>query len=124
MQLSAVRIGVRDLREAREFYSSVLGLELMHDGIQHGYLIFDSRGIRIILDSVPADAPDDEQAFVGRFTGVSFEVEDISAQFRRLVAGGVHFVQAPEKQFWGGTLATFEDPSSNQLQLVQYASGR
>lgn len=121
MRLSAVRIGARDLREARDFYGSVLGLELTNDGIQYGYCIFVSSGIRIILDSVPPDAPEDEQAFVGRFTGVSFEVEDIGAEFRRMVTGGVHFVQAPEKQFWGGTLATFEDPSGNQLQLVQYA---
>ena len=120
MKLSAVRIGVRDLVEARDFYANVLGLELSVDGIQDGYCIFVSQGIRIIFDAVPPDGPADELEFVGRFTGISFEVDSIVDAHRRLAARGVTFIQTPEKQFWGGWLATFEDPSGNQLQLVEY----
>jgi uncharacterized glyoxalase superfamily protein PhnB len=57
---------------------------------------------------------------VGRFTGLSFAVEDIAATHARLVAADVPFAGPPQKQFWGGTLATLTDPAGNQLQLVQY----
>ena len=56
---------------------------------------------------------------MGRFTGLSFPVEDIHAKYRQLSAAGVEFSGEPERQYWGGWLATFKDPSGNGLQLVQ-----
>ncbi|MFT3957121.1 MAG: VOC family protein [Piscinibacter sp.] len=35
-----------------------------------------------------------------------------------LVGKGVRFTGPPERQFWGGVLATFSDPDGNQLQIV------
>jgi lactoylglutathione lyase len=32
----------------------------------------------------------------------------------------VHFTGLPEKQQWGGVLATMQDPAGNELQLVQH----
>jgi uncharacterized glyoxalase superfamily protein PhnB len=32
---------------------------------------------------------------------------------------GVAFTGEPEKQFWGGTLATFKDPAGNELQICE-----
>ena len=81
--------------------------------------IFDCGGVRLVVEAVPADAPADEQALVGRFTGLSLAVGDIDAEHRRLAALGVRFTGAPERQFWGGWLATFCDPAGNELQLVQ-----
>jgi predicted enzyme related to lactoylglutathione lyase len=121
MDLSAIRIFVRELTPARLFYERVLGLSLIHDGSQHGFCSFRSGGVDIIVEAVAADAPEDDQALVGRFTGISFAVADVHAECLRLEAQGAAFTGAPEKQFWGGWLATFEDPAGNQLQLVQLA---
>lgn len=122
MDLSAVRIFVRELSLTTAFYSELLGLELTHDGSPSGYCLFVSKGVRIILETVDASADAEDQALIGRATGISFEVKDIDAEYRRMSARGVPFVGVPEKQFWGGWLATFEDPSGNQLQLVQLAN--
>lgn len=120
MQLSALRLFVRDLAQARQFYRSVLGLPLLSDGSAHGYCVFRSAGIDIVVEAVPADAPADEQQLVGRFAGISFRVPDIEASHRALLDQGVAFSGAPERQAWGGWLATLLDPAGNQLQLVQH----
>lgn len=120
MKLSGARIFVRDFSEARTFYAEVLGLALKHDGARFGYCVFDTGELELIVEVVPNDAPAEDQALVGRFTGLSFAVADISTEHSRLLAAGVPFTGAPEKQFWGGWLATFKDPAGNELQLVQH----
>ena len=64
--------------------------------------------------------PPEEGEFVGRFLGISFEVDDMALEYARLVELGARFVGPPELQTWGGTLATLFDPAGNALQLVQY----
>jgi catechol 2,3-dioxygenase-like lactoylglutathione lyase family enzyme len=120
MRLSAIRLFVRDLDAARAFYGPRLGLVLAGDGAAQGWLRYDLGGIDLLVEAVADDAPDDEQALRGRFTGVSFAVDDIQAAHQRLAAAGVVFEAAPEQQAWGGWLATFRDPDGNALQLAQY----
>lgn len=123
MKLAAVRLFVRNLAAARDFYAAQLGLPLQHDGGADGFCVFDVDGIDLVVEAVPAAAPADEQALVGRFSGLSFAVEDIAATHARLLAAGVPFAGPPQRQFWGGTLATLTDPAGNELQLVQYPAG-
>lgn len=120
MKLSGARVFVGDLSEARTFYAEVLGLALKHDGKQFGFCVLDAGELELIVEVVPNDAPAEDQALVGRFTGLSFAVADIMAEHSRLLAAGVSFTGAPEKQFWDGWLATFKDPAGNELQLVQH----
>ncbi len=120
MKLSALRIFVRDIAPCLAFYRDALGLQLQANGAAHGYLVFADAGVSIVVEVVPADAPADEQALIGRFTGVSFAVTDIHAECARLRARGVVFSGEPERQAWGGVLATLRDPAGNQLQVVQY----
>jgi catechol 2,3-dioxygenase-like lactoylglutathione lyase family enzyme len=122
MKLAALRIFVRDIDAARDFYAGALGLTLIADSAADGYCVFDLGGTDLVVEAVPDDAPADEQALVGRFTGVSFAVLDIVATHARLRAQGVEFSGAPEHQPWGGVLATLNDPAGNALQLVQYPS--
>jgi len=119
MNLAAARVFVRDLVVARDFYSQVLGLNLAHDGVQSGYCVFSTGSTDLIVESVPLDAPQEDQDLVGRFTGLSFSVKDVQAQFRSMSQAGVSFTGSPEKQQWGGVIATFQDPAGNELQLVQ-----
>ncbi len=120
MRLAALRIFVRDIVAARDFYARLLGLPPITDGAADGYCVFDLGGADLVIEAVAADAPADEQALVGRFTGASFAVDDIVAAHARLAACGVHVSGDPEPQFWGGMLATLRDPAGNELQLVQY----
>jgi predicted enzyme related to lactoylglutathione lyase len=122
MKFSALRLFVNDLGAARDFYARALGLALDSPALDQGYCVFDAGGVLLIVEPVPADAPAEDRALVGRFVGASFAVDDVYAEYARLRALGIEFAGAPERQPWGGTLATFADPSGNRLQLVQYAA--
>jgi predicted enzyme related to lactoylglutathione lyase len=122
VKLSGLRLFVNDLAAARVFYAETLGLAADVAAMDAGYCVFDVGGVVLIVEPVAADAPPEDRALVGRFVGASFAVDDIRAEYARLRARGVAFAGAPERQPWGGTLATFADPSGNQLQLVQYGA--
>jgi catechol 2,3-dioxygenase-like lactoylglutathione lyase family enzyme len=124
MRVAGIRLFVRDLEGASTFFGDVLGLRRTAGQPDHGYLVFDGGGgLNLVVESVKPEAPADEQVLVGRFSGVSFEVTDMTAEHTRLRAAGVPFDGAPEVQAWGGRLATFRDPAGNQLQLVQFPGG-
>ena len=119
MRLAAARIFVSDLRPAIGFYSTLLGPPTAVDP-GATYAVFNANTVDIVVETVPADAPPDDLALVGRFTGISFAVDDIDDTYERLQASGVRFTGGPELQAWGGRLATCIDPGGNELQLVQY----
>jgi predicted enzyme related to lactoylglutathione lyase len=121
MRIAGFRVFVRDAGRAATFFQSMLSLRITADGREHGYVVFDGgAGLNLVVESVPPDAPADERVLVGRFTGISFAVDDLIAEHARLAAAGVPFNGVPEVQTWGGMLATFVDPDGNQFQLVQY----
>lgn len=122
MKISAARVFVRDLAVAQAFYEETLGLSLVAGNSGAGFCVFAAGGCQLVVEPVPHDAPEDEQVLVGRFTGLSFAVSDITAEYARLSEVGVPFSGTPEQQPWGGILATLRDPAGNELQLVQLPS--
>jgi len=121
MKLHAARLFVYDLAAAQAFYTEKLGLALVAGSAAMGYCVFDAGRTQLVIEAVQPDAPEEDHALVGRFSGLSFSVTDIHTKYAELQALGVYFAGAPEQQAWGGALATFADPSDNQLQLVQVA---
>jgi Glyoxalase/Bleomycin resistance protein/Dioxygenase superfamily len=74
---------------------------------------------KLIVETVGSDAPLSDLDFVGRFTGLSFDLPNADAAHRDLRSRGVTFAGDPERQSSGDTLATFEDPSGNKLQICE-----
>lgn len=120
MNLSSARIFVTDLAAAHRFYEQSLDLPLIAGSPTAGFCVYAAGNCQLVLESVAPDAPAEDLALVGRFTGLSFAVADIEEQHCKLSAKGVVFSEAPERQPWGGSLATLLDPAGNALQLVQY----
>ena len=119
MELNTARVFVKDIESAKQFYSEKLGLVIKADGSQYGYCVFKAGSTDLVVEAVANDAPEEDRVLVGRFTGLSFTVQDAEVKHRELAALGVLFTGLPEKQFWGGILATLRDPSGNELQIVQ-----
>jgi predicted enzyme related to lactoylglutathione lyase len=119
MELNTARVFVKNIETAKQFYAEKLGLAIKADGSKHGYCVFKAGSTELVVETVADDAPEEERILVGRFTGLSFTVQDAEALHRELVARGVPFTGLPEKQAWGGILATLQDPSGNELQIVQ-----
>lgn len=120
MELNTARVFVRDLVEAKHFYGTTLGLPIQAEGLEHGYCVFRAGAADLVVEVVAAHAPSEEQELVGRFTGLSFSVRDVLATHGELKSRGVEFAEEPERQAWGGILATFRDPAGNELQIVQH----
>ena len=101
------------------FYAAALGLSLqVRDDVHRHALFTFASGPTLGLEQ---DVPDDgEPPASGKFTGISFQVDDVDRVHAELVARGVTFVHPPETMFWGGRLAHLQDPSGNVLTLAQY----
>tara|TARA_A100001037_G_scaffold259969_1_gene247992 strand:- start:3571 stop:3936 length:366 start_codon:yes stop_codon:yes gene_type:complete len=50
---------------------------------------------------------------------INLNTKDIFDEYRRIKDLGVKFIRVPEKENWGGWVATFLDPDHNVIQLIQ-----
>jgi len=50
---------------------------------------------------------------------INLATEDIFFDYERLQDLGVKFLRIPEKEGWGGWVATFLDPDNNVIQLIE-----
>lgn len=116
MRLYGVRIFVDDFDSCRAFYRETLALPenwAMPEVKAAGFAV--GGGELIVEEAGPGH---EHHADIGRFVGVSLQVDDIDAQHRTLADAGVRFLGPPERQDWGGALAHFCDPSGNILTLL------
>jgi len=96
------------------FYREQLGL--VPRTVKADFVSFDWAGVRLsvsVHDGVRGPSRDPLRVMV------NLAVDDIEAVHRRLVAAGVPFTRSPEREAWGGRVATFVDPDGNTLQLMQ-----
>ncbi|MEM8766093.1 MAG: VOC family protein [Pseudomonadota bacterium] len=116
-RLYAVRIFSHRWEESLIFYKDVIRLPLAFSDASMGWAQFEVGTAHLGLERCdPAD--DESRELVGRFIGISLEVDDIQGTYEALLAQGVEFVAPPEKQAWGGTLAHFKDPDDNVVTLL------
>ncbi|HTE85177.1 MAG TPA: VOC family protein [Dehalococcoidia bacterium] len=103
-----------ELEPMVQFYRDVL--ELPVHSIHPDFVAFELGGIRISVGAhseVRGPAPDGVRVMI------NLGVEDIFATFEALRKHGVGFIRPPEREEWGGWVATFSDPDGNLLQLLQ-----
>ena len=104
---------------ARAFYQGKLGLALVQDS---GYaLVFDAGGTQLRVQRVDAVAPHP-------YTALGWEVDDLAATVRALVASGVAMTRIPGLPLdvdgiWdtpdGSRVAWLHDPDGNTVSLSQ-----
>lgn len=123
MHLTLFAITVRDYDEAIDFYTRVLGFELVEDSPQSEskrWVRVRPRGGGPCLLLARAATPE-QLATVGNQTGgrvaAFFETDDFRRDYDALVSRGVRFVRAPVKQPYG-TVAVFEDLYGNRFDLI------
>jgi len=96
------------------FYRETLGLAPRSD--KADFVNFDWSGVRLsvgVHDRVEGTSREPLRLMI------NLTVTDIRAVHDRLVRAGVVFTRAPEREDWGGWVATFADPDGNVLQLMQ-----
>jgi predicted enzyme related to lactoylglutathione lyase len=113
LQLGSVIIATQDKARLKTFYHEVLGIPYNAQGkLESGGVI-----IHPALHSEVHGPPAEPHRVM-----LTFEVAEIHTAATDLQARGVAFVRLPERENWGGWLATFLDPDGNYLQLIQLAN--
>lgn len=117
--LAGVIIWTEDVERLASFYRDVLGLPL-HSERPH-FVAFRWGDVRLSVgyhDGVKGATREPYRVMVNLAVG------DIHATYEALRARGVEFIRPPEREHWGGWVATFRDPDGNVLQLLQQPPDR
>lgn len=110
-------LGVSNLTEAKEYYQTVLGLQLKFDFSTKGMVAFN------VGDEEPAIILKDKNKFPKMKPTFWFEVEDVEKEYKKLKEKGVNFLSEPF-QIRTGMAVEFEDPFGNRLGITDYIKQR
>ena len=121
-KMYAQRIFCFHWKECVSFFKDTIGLPVKFESEEMGWAEFDLGGISL---AVERQDEDDAEALslVGRFVGISLQVDDIDTIYQELTGKGVEFEGQPAKQPWGGVLAHFKDPDGNTITLLGGVNG-
>ena len=126
MRITLTSVFVDDQRAALDFYTSVLGFEKKTDipvG-EDSYLTVvsqeDPTGPELLLEPSdhPAVKPYRDALMHDGIPAISLTVSDIAAEFTRLSAAGVEFLQAPT-DVGTSIIAVLDDTCGNRVMLTQ-----
>jgi catechol 2,3-dioxygenase-like lactoylglutathione lyase family enzyme len=124
MRIPWVSIFVDDQSRALDFYTRVLGFEVKTDlplGDDRWLTVVspeDPDGVELLLEPAghPAVGPFRAALAADGIPVNSFEVDDVDAEYRRLLGLGVHFTQPPTRM-GDTTTAVFDDTCGNLVQI-------
>ena len=112
--VAGVTFWTEDIERLAGFYRDVL--ELPVHSVRPEFVAFDLGSVRLnvgLHSGVAGNTKDPLRVMV------NLGVTDIHRVHETLAARGVDFIRRPEKEHWGGWVATFSDPDGNVLQLLQ-----
>lgn len=124
-RLACIALLVRDYDEARDYYTGVLGFDLVEDtamGDGKRWLVVrppgsDGTGLLLAKAATP-----EQTARVGDQTGgrvfLFLWTDDFRRDFRRYGERGVRFIESPREETYG-TVAVFADLYGNLWDLIQ-----
>jgi len=125
MKITVTSLLVDDQTKALRFYTEVLGFVKKHEiplG-EHSWLTVvspdDPDGTELLLepDEHPAARPFKRALVEDGIPFTSFAVDDVAAEYERLVGRGVRFTQPPS-DMGPVTTAVFDDTCGNLIQIA------
>ena len=130
MKIHLTSVLVDDQEKALRFYTETLGFQKKHDiplG-EHRWLTVvspdDPDGTELLLepDGHPAAKPFKEALVTDGIPFTSFAVDDVNAEYDRLLARGVQFTQKPVEMSTV-TTAVLDDTCGNLIQIASQPPG-
>ena len=126
MRINLTSVSVDDQQKALRFYTETLGFRLKHNiplG-EHAWITVVSEeapeGTELVLE--PAEHPAVRRYRMALVEDgipfTSFAVDDVEAEYERLVARGVRFVQPPT-DLGAVITAVFDDSCGNLIQIAE-----
>ncbi|WP_394236563.1 VOC family protein [Niallia oryzisoli] len=126
MKIIVTSIFVQDQDKALEFYTQTLGFVKKHDVPSGEYRWItlvspeEQKGTELLLEpnAHPAAKEYQEKLFAEGIPVTMFGVEDIHAEYKRLMEKDVKFVMEPTTM-GEVTIAVFDDTCGNLIQIAQ-----
>ncbi len=111
---------VADLARSREFYGTVLGMQLTQEDDTSSVYATDAGSVLLLGRAGAAELLGDAVALEAP-RGVSSihvaSVPDVDAAYATLASRGVTFLRAPEDRWWGLRTAHFADPDGHVWEI-------
>lgn len=120
-----VALVVADYDEAIQFYTEVMGFDLVEDnpmGATKRWVVVRPKGESIFSLLLAKAVNEEQQKAVGNQSGgrvfLFMHTDDFWRDHQRMVAKGVAFVRQPVEELYG-TVAVFKDLYGNLWDLIQ-----
>lgn len=113
-RIETVFIPVSEIQSAREWYSSVLGIEFGEVQFEH-LCVAEMQGATVILDMMPKWRNENGELPVLQAPVIQFGTDDIEASFHKMKDKDVEMVTGIEH----GHYFVFNDPDGNRLMVSQ-----
>ncbi len=125
-QVSAVTLFVEDVKRAKEFYTDVFKVPVLHEDDESAAVRFENLVVNL-LDAREAAVLVEPGSVAGVDAGSRFQlsvwVDDVDTVCAELEKRGVRLLTGPVDRDWGMRVATFTDPAGHSWEVAQPLAG-
>ncbi|MED1203777.1 VOC family protein [Heyndrickxia acidicola] len=116
MKLGYVMVFVSDLREAKRFYSTLLGMPIISE--KNNQLIFQLEGTQLVAFKCEKNGQVGDYSNEAR-TVLVFHVDSIEKKFYEMKSKGIKFLHEKPTE---ARYAAFLDPFGNVFEIAEHSS--
>ena len=112
MKIGEVSLLTNDVKRMADFYKFLLGVDNGNDDPVHQFILTEETSLSVYNDGT-------EKKRGAQTMCLAFTVTDIYAEYERLSAAGVKFIEKPTVRPWGAINMGFYDPDGNAVYMRQ-----
>lgn len=115
MRIGEVSLNTNDVITLANFYKKLLGIDNGSNDEIHQVLIGEETQLTIYNDGTNKNNNNQN-------ISLSFTVEDIEAEYKKLIAMGVEIIEKPTQRPWGAVNMSFYDPDKNVIYFRSFSN--
>lgn len=108
MRIGEVCIETNDVVKTADFYRKVLNITSDSRDEVHQFIITEETTLTVYNNGKPKNNQNQN-------ISLAFTVEDVDAEYKRLLNSGIDIIDAPKQQPWGAKNMHFCDPDGNHI---------
>lgn len=113
MKIGEVSLLTNDVQRLAAFYRQLLETENNSEDEVHQVLIAEETSLTIYNDGSVKNNQNQNIC-------LAFTVDDVEAEYKKVLAMGARIINGPTRQPWGATNMSFYDPDNNMIFLRSF----